>query len=343
MSEIRRRGSFPLDREEFAEVLERLGEEDVQKLFERAREKAQEQFGRGIYVRGLLEISSYCKNNCYYCGIRRDNRKAGRYRMSREEILDCCRKGREAGFRTFVLQGGEDPLQSPQWVEETVRQIRKEFPDCAITLSLGEQSEEVYRRWREAGADRYLLRHETADPCHYQQLHPKNQSLENRIACLYALKKLGYQTGSGIMVGSPGQGVAQLYQDFLFLWELQPEMIGVGPYLPHSQTPFAGETAGLLDRTLRILALLRLFFPRALLPSTTALATIHPRGRLMGILAGANVVMPNLSPVKNRKQYTLYDGKAAGGAEAMEGLELLRRELAEIGYVPSMERGDYHV
>lgn len=332
-----------LTEDEWVSLIEGRSPELADYLFEKARCIREREYGKAVYVRGLIECSNYCKNDCLYCGIRRSNRNASRYRLSREEILSCCENGYQLGFRTFVLQGGEDPAMTDDWVMEMVQAIRAGFPDCAITLSLGEKKYDTLKRWKEAGADRYLLRHETADPCHYQQLHPKNQSLENRIACLHALKKLGYQTGSGIMVGSPGQGVAQLYQDFLFLWELQPEMIGVGPYLPHSQTPFAGETAGSLDRTLRILALLRLFFPRALLPSTTALATIHPRGRLMGILAGANVVMPNLSPVKNRKQYTLYDGKAAGGAEAMEGLELLRRELAEIGYVPSMERGDYHV
>lgn len=334
---------LPISRSQAGRLFCGLAKEEEKRLFQRARVTAQAVFGKRVYLRGLLEISSYCKNNCYYCGLRRDNRKLPRYRMSREEILQSCRAAYAAGFRTFVLQGGEDPAQGPDWVEETVGRIRALFPECAITLSLGEHSRESYRRWREAGADRYLLRHETAEPEHYKRLHPREQSLQRRKKCLWDLKELGYQTGSGIMVGSPGQGMDQLYEDLEFLWELQPEMIGVGPFLPHSQTPFAGEPAGELGTTLRLLAVLRLLFPKALLPATTALATLHPEGRSLGILAGANVVMPNISPAGNREKYALYDGKAASGAEAVEGLKLLDAELNRIGYAASMERGDYHV
>lgn len=337
------KGDLPLSEQQLLEILGELTEEQEQELFARARQKAKKEFGRGIYLRGLLEISNYCRNNCYYCGLRRDNRQLTRYRLSREEILDSCQAAYDAGFRTFVLQGGEDGVQSPEWVEETVKQIRKRFPQCAITLSLGEHSREIYLRWKEAGADRYLLRHETADPEHYRILHPPAQTLERRKECLWTLKELGYQTGSGIMVGSPGQSFRQVYRDLKFLWELQPEMIGIGPFLPQHQTPFASEKPGSLNITLRLLAVLRLLFPRVLLPATTALATLDPQGRNLGILAGANVVMPNISPVKNRENYALYDGKARNGAEAVEGLSLLREELRQIGYVPSMERGDYHV
>ena len=333
-------GPLPLSRGELRQILEELTGEQEAELFARARRKAQEGFGRGIYLRGLLEISNYCRNNCYYCGLRRDNRQLERYRLSREEILDCCQAAYQAGFRTFVLQGGEDPVQGPDWVEETVGQIRDRYPQCAITLSLGEHSRETYRRWREAGADRYLLRHETAEPKHYERLHPPEQSLQRRKECLWKLKELGYQTGSGIMVGSPGQGLEQIYRDLEFLWELQPEMIGIGPFLPQHQTPFSGEKPGSLTVTLRLLALLRLLFPRVLLPATTALATLDTGGRNRGILAGANVVMPNLSPTEVRGSYLLYDNKICTDEEAAECRVLLEKQMSTIGYQVVTARGD---
>lgn len=306
-----------------------------------ARQTSLRHFGNRVYVRGLLEISNRCRNNCYYCGIRRNNREITRYALSRETILQCCSEGYHLGFCTFVLQGGEDSALRTEWVEETVRQIHLRFPDCAITLSIGERSREEYRRFFEAGASRYLLRHETRNPAHYASMHPAEMQLSHRLSCLQWLKEIGYQVGTGMMVGSPGQTVEHLVDDLMFIERFQPEMIGIGPFLPHSQTPFSEESPGDLELTLRLLSLLRLMHPTALIPATTALASLHPQGRLRGILAGANVVMPNLTPSERRSQYNLYNGKAAFGAEAAEGLSLLEKELATIGYAVSYERGDY--
>ncbi len=330
-----------LTRKDFQILMEELPPEGEQELFRRARELSREIFGRDIYLRGLIEISNVCRNNCYYCGIRKGNRQAERYRLGREEILSCCQAGYSLGFRTFVLQGGEDPLQDDRWVEETVAAIRRKYPDCAVTLSVGERSREAYRRFREAGADRYLLRHETADPVHYARLHPGEMSLENRIRCLHDLKELGYQVGTGFMVGAPYQTLDTLWQDLELIRELQPEMIGIGPYLVHHGTPFADQKNGSMDRTLRLLAVFRLLYPEVLLPSTTALNTIHPEGRTRGILAGANVLMPNLSPRDSRKKYDLYDHKRSTGGEAAEGIRLLGEILGQIGYRISGSRGDY--
>ena len=308
---------------------------------DQAREICLRTFGNRVYIRGLIEITSYCRNNCYYRGLRAANRRAQRYRLSREQILDCCRTGHELGFRTFVLQGGEDPGMSAEWVAETVMQIRGEFPDSAITLSLGEQSKAVDRMWREAGADRYLLRHETADEAHYRLLHPPELSFQNRRECLYALKELGYQIGAGFMVGSPGQTEKTLEKDLQFLEELQPHMIGIGPFVPHHDTPFVNEPAGTAEQTLKWISRLRIAFPKALLPATTALGTIDPTGREKGILAGANVVMPNLSPREVRAKYELYDNKLCTGAEAAESLADLAARMESIGREIVVDRGDH--
>lgn len=310
-------------------------------LFALAQETAQKSFGRQIFVRGLIEFTNYCKNDCYYCGIRRSNKNAARYRLTQEEILECCQAGYGLGFRTFVLQGGEDYFYSDEDIAAIVRAIKTQHPDCAVTLSIGERSRETYALWKKAGADRYLLRHETADFAHYAKLHPAELSAANRQQCLYTLKELGYQAGAGFMVGSPYQTAENLADDLMFLQKLRPQMIGIGPFIPHHDTPFKDEPAGSVELTLVLLAVLRLLFPHVLLPATTALGTLAPGGRLLGIKAGANVIMPNLSPQNVRGKYLLYDNKLHTGAEAAEALNELQREVASIGYRIVSARGDY--
>lgn len=310
-------------------------------LFALAQERAQKSFGRQIFVRGLIEFTNYCKNDCYYCGIRRSNKNAARYRLTQEEILECCHAGYGLGFRTFVLQGGEDYFYSDEDIAAIVRAIKAQHPDCAVTLSIGERSRETYALWKQAGADRYLLRHETADCAHYAKLHPAELSAKNRQNCLYTLKELGYQAGAGFMVGSPYQTAENLADDLMFLQKLRPQMIGIGPFIPHHDTPFKDEPAGSVELTLVLLAVLRLLFPHVLLPATTALGTLAPGGRLLGIKAGANVIMPNLSPQNVRGKYLLYDNKLHTGAEAAEALNELQREVASIGYQIVSARGDY--
>jgi len=310
-------------------------------LFERARFKAQQVYGKSIYLRGLIEFTNYCKNDCLYCGLRAGNGNAQRYRLSKEQILDCCKIGHTLGFRTFVLQGGEDPYYTDDILDEIVSEIRTAHPDCAITLSLGERNYESYERLRKAGADRYLLRHETANEGHYNSLHPSDMSLENRKQCLYNLKELGYQVGCGFMVGSPNQTADHIVDDFMFINELKPHMVGIGPFIPHSDTPFKDKAAGDLHLTLNILAILRLMQPNLLIPATTALGTIDPNGRELGVLAGANVVMPNLSPVDVRKKYLLYDNKICTGDEAAECVACMGRRIQNTGYEVVVSRGDY--
>ena len=293
-----------------------------------------------VYVRGLIEFTNYCKNNCYYCGIRRDNKKAVRYRLSKEQILDCCKEGYELGFRTFVLQGGEDPFYTDEKIIDIVSNIRRNHPDCAITLSIGEKPKESYQAFYDAGANRYLLRHETASEEHYKKLHPESMSLENRKQCLFNLKEIGYQVGSGFMVGSPFQTTEYLIEDLRFLQKLMPDMIGIGPYITHEETPFADKPCGSVELTLRLLSILRLMFPYVLLPSTTALGTLHKQGRELGLKAGANVVMPNLSPVKVRKYYDIYDNKICTGEEAAQCKGCLERRVLSAGYRIVTDRGD---
>ncbi len=310
---------------------------------EHARAVAREHFGTGVFVRGLIEISSYCKNNCFYCGLRAANRAAARYRLSHDEVLACCREGDKLGFNTFVLQGGEDVAQNDAFIENLVAAIHREFPDKAITLSVGERSPEAYAAFRAAGAARYLLRHETACDKHYAALHPRTMSGEARRASLFVLKELGYQVGSGMMTGSPGQTVDNLADDFVFLQKLEPQMIGVGPFIPAAGTPFASCEAGNAELTLYIISLLRLRFPRALIPATTALATLLPDGMERGILSGANVVMPNLSPADVRAKYSIYDNKKSSGSESAQQLSQLAQRLQGIGYYIDYARGDYSV
>lgn len=329
-----------LTKAEWMQLIDGRTTELAEFLFERAREVRHAHYGKNVYIRGLIEFSNYCKNDCYYCGIRKSNRCLSRYRLTKEEILSCCQNGYELGFRTFVLQGGEDLWFNRERMTELIRSIRREFPDCAITLSVGEREKDEYQAYFDAGADRFLLRHETANEGHYRYLHPEELSLSHRKECLWNLRQIGYQVGSGIMVGSPGQKTEHLAEDMLFLQELQPHMVGIGPFIPHKDTPFREETAGTLELTLFLLGLVRLMLPKTLIPATTALNTIHSDGRKMGILAGANVVMPNLSPKENRKLYSLYDNKRCMGDEAAEGLALLRAEMEEIGYTVVTARGD---
>ena len=330
-----------LNAEEYRSLLLCQDTETNAYLQQKAQQTTLARFGNAVFIRGLIEISNRCRNNCLYCGIRKSNIMVSRYSLSRETILSCCREGYALGFRTFVLQGGEDISQTDNWVTETVASIRQEFPDCAITLSLGEKSKEAYQRFFDAGANRYLLRHETFNETHYRNLHPSEMSQTYRLNCLQSLKDIGYQTGTGIMVGSPGQTIDHLVEDILFIEHFQPEMIGIGPFIPHADTPFANEQAGNIELTLKLLSIFRLMHPSALIPTTTALASLSPDGRERGILAGANVVMPNLSPSVVREKYTLYNNKVAFGSEAAEGLKLLEKQLNKIGYTISRERGDY--
>ncbi|HHU50409.1 MAG TPA: [FeFe] hydrogenase H-cluster radical SAM maturase HydE [Firmicutes bacterium] len=330
-----------LSKAEFVELLKGFNKDDAQYLFSQSRALADELFGKKIYIRGLIEFTNFCKNDCFYCGIRRSNHQAERYRLSKEDILSCCEQGYALGFRTFVLQGGEDPWYTDEKLIDIISSIRRAYPDCAITLSLGEKTYEQYRGYYKAGANRYLLRHETANAEHYAKLHPPAQRAEDRQRCLYHLKEIGYQVGTGFMVGSPGQTTEHLAEDLLFIKKLKPHMIGIGPFIPHKDTAFAKFPAGSLDLTLFLLGLLRLMLPSALIPATTALGTIHPEGRELGILAGANVVMPNLSPVWVRKKYELYDHKICTGEEAAECRHCLQGRLQKIGYELVVSKGDY--
>ncbi len=297
-----------------------------------ADEVRREHYKNTVYIRGLIEFSNYCRCNCLYCGIRRDNKNAKRYRLTKEEILSCCQEGYRLGFRTFVLQGGEDPHFTDDVMCDIVASIKSEYPDCAVTLSLGERTKESYMRLKNAGADRYLLRHETAAEEHFKKLHPEENSLQNRKQCLFDLKELGFQVGSGFMVGSPYQTTENLISDLRFLQELKPDMIGIGPFISHCDTPFAKEKNGGFALTLRMLAILRLMFPKSLIPATTALGTISAGGRELGIIGGANVIMPNLSPDAVRKKYLLYDNKLSSGLEAAEEIEKLKEQIKSIGY-----------
>lgn len=329
-----------LSREEFVRLLAISEKDDIDYLTERAKCIRDDIYGKRVFIRGLIEISNYCKNDCYYCGIRRSNKNAQRYRLSKEQILSCCENGYELGFRTFVMQGGEDAFFKDEVVCDIVSSIKEKYPDCAVTLSLGERSTESYRKMKEAGADRYLLRHETFDNTHYNKLHPVELDPENRKRCLRDLKALGYQTGTGIMVGSPYQTLENIAEDLLFIKELNPEMIGIGPFIPHKDTPFKDFESGTMEMTLRLISILRLLCPKALIPATTALGTISPQGREKGILAGANVIMPNLSPKEDRKKYMLYNDKLSDGEEAAEGLNKLKESMRKIGYEIVEDRGD---
>ena len=337
----RLRTAGTLSREEFADLIENRDKVDRDALQKTAVGIRRSIYGDEVYIRGLIEFSSYCRNDCLYCGLRRSNGKAERYRLTPEEILEAASYGHEIGFRTFVLQGGEDPYYTADRIAKIVSSIKEIFPDSAVTLSIGERNYEEYKLWKDAGCDRYLLRHETADGEHYAKLHPEEMSLENRKNCLYELKSLGYQVGCGFMVGSPYQTAQTLAEDMLFIKDLKPEMVGIGPFIPHHDTPFKDEPAGSADLTLFMLSLIRIMLPEVLLPATTALGTLDPLGREKGLKAGANVLMPNLSPLSVRKKYLLYDNKICLGEEGAECLACLGKRVKNAGFVTVMTRGDH--
>ena len=326
--------------EEYALLVKERTPETAARLAAAATEKRQAIYGNTVYIRGLIEVSNICKNNCHYCGIRAGNPNCDRYRLTEEDILAACAEGYELGFRTFVLQGGEDGHFTDERLTSLLRAIKKNHPDCAVTLSLGERTRESYEALHEAGADRYLLRHETATKSHYEKLHPAALSFDNRMRCLRDLREIGYQVGCGFMVGSPYQTVDDLARDLEFISDFKPDMCGIGPFIPHKDTPFAGFSAGTVELTCYLLSIIRLIHPPVLLPATTALGTIHPEGRELGIRSGANVVMPNLSPAHARENYMLYNNKLRSGAEAAQNLDDLRRRMAAIGYEVVTDRGD---
>lgn len=329
-----------LAEEELLRLLSSFDAEDLEEIGKRANTVRQKYYGNQVYTRGLIEFTNYCRNDCYYCGIRKSNQNAVRYRLSKEEILSCCKEGYSLGFRTFVLQGGEDGFYTDDLICDIIKGIKQSYPFCAVTLSVGEREKETYQKWFDAGADRYLLRHETANEAHYKKLHPESLSLSHRKQCLFWLKEIGYQVGSGFMVGSPFQTVENLVEDLRFLQKLQPDMIGIGPFIPHKDTDFAKEEQGSLEMTLLLISVLRLLFPQVLLPATTALGTIKENGRELGILAGANVVMPNLSPVSVRKKYALYDNKICTGEESAQCRGCLSNRMESIGFELVTARGD---
>ena len=329
-----------LEKEEWAALIRGRTDILAEYVFSLARKERHQHYGHDVYIRGLIEFTNYCKNDCYYCGIRKSNAGVMRYRLGEEQILSCCSAGYALGFRTFVLQGGEDGWFTDERMVRIVGAIKSRFPDCAVTLSIGERSKESYQALFQAGADRYLLRHETFNAVHYSLLHPSSLTAASRQKCLWTLKDIGYQVGAGFMVGAPGQTPEYLAEDLLFLEKLKPHMVGIGPFIPHHATPFAGELAGTLEETLFLLGLIRLLLPKVLLPATTALGTIAPNGRELGILSGANVIMPNLSPADVRENYTLYDNKLCTGAEAAAGIQELKDRMCAIGYQIVTDRGD---
>lgn len=327
--------------EEFLALITLDDPDAEQYLAEKATAVRRQIYGDLVFIRGLIEFTNICKNDCYYCGIRRSNRNCQRYRLTTEEILACCAAGYDLGFRTFVLQGGEDPYFTRERMTDLIRAIKSAYPDCALTLSVGEKDTETYREWFEAGADRYLLRHETANSALYSALHPKELSLENRLRCLKDLKEIGYQVGCGFMVGSPGQTPEMILEDLRFIEAFRPQMVGIGPFIPHKDTAFSQHTPGSAALTLRLLAILRLMLPEVLLPATTALGTVMGDGRRQGMLYGCNVVMPNLSPSDVRQKYALYNNKISAGEEAAESVALLKESMAAVGYQVVTDRGDW--
>jgi biotin synthase len=325
---------------EYEYLIENRTPESADRLRELAVRVRREHYGNAVYIRGLIEISNICKNDCIYCGIRCSNRDCERYRLTREQILSCCDEGYALGFRTFVMQGGEDPHFDDDLLCDIVRSIKGKYPDCAVTLSMGERSRESYEKLYAAGADRYLLHHETADAEHYSKLHPSNMSFENRMRCLRDLRDIGFQTGCGFMVGSPYQTYTHIARDLKFIEEFKPQMCGIGPFIPHKATPFASFAAGTVELTCYLLSIIRLIHPTILLPATTALGSIKEGGREKGILSGANVVMPNLSPMDNRKKYELYNNKLYSSAESAQAKAELEERIKNIGYEVVCHRGD---
>lgn len=333
------KGQMP-EKEELLKLLTNYNSKDAEYLFKLARKVREKIYGKAVYIRGLVEFTNYCRNNCYYCGIRRSNQNLCRYRLSDREIYNCCDEGYGIGLRTFVLQGGEDIYFTKERLCTIIENIKKKHPDCAITLSVGERDYKDYLAWYESGADRYLLRHETAMEWHYNKLHPPEMSLSHRKECLFMLKEIGYQTGAGFMAGSPYQTPECIVEDLYFLHGLKPHMVGIGPFISQKDTPFASKNNGTLKQTLFLLGIIRLMLPDVLLPATTALATIAPDGHKRGLLAGANVLMPNLSPVYARDKYTLYDNKAVTGEESAQCICLIKECIENAGYIMDFSRGD---
>jgi len=330
-----------LSKKELAEIIKINHNSNDSDVFRQADDIRKKYYGNKVYIRGLIEFTNYCKNNCYYCGLQCRNKSLERYRLDKNTILKCCEYGYKCGFKTFVLQGGEDLYYTDEKMEDIIYSIKSKYPDCALTLSVGEKDYKTYKRYFDAGADRFLLRHETADKEHYSKLHPNTMSFENRIKCLYNLKSIGFQTGAGFMVGSPYQSYENLADDLLFIKKLRPEMVGIGPFIPQKQTIFAHKKTGDLKLTLVMLALTRIMLENVLLPSTTALATISKQGRIKGLQSGCNVIMPNLSPFEIRKNYAIYDNKAIGSSETVENLNALEKEIISAGYIMDMSRGDF--
>lgn len=333
-------GTHSLSEGEYKELIELRDRESSLTLQKEAVRLRKEIYGHKVFIRGLIEVSNICRNDCYYCGIRKSNRSCDRYRLSKEDILSCCKDGYALGFRTFVMQGGEDGFFSDAFLCDVISEIKNLYPDCAVTLSLGERSRESYEKLFKAGADRYLLRHETADEEHYSRLHPENLTLRNRMECLRNLKEIGFQTGCGFMVGSPFQNTECIAKDLKFIEEFEPEMVGIGPFIPHKDTPFGNYPPGSAELTCFLLSVIRIIHPSVLLPSTTALGTLEEGGREKGILHGANVIMPNLSPTDVRDKYMLYNNKLSTGAESAQKLEELKKKIDSIGYSIVTERGD---
>ncbi len=336
-------GGTMLSKEELVSLIGATAEDGIQYLCEKANQKKEAVYGKSVYIRGLIEFTNFCKNDCYYCGIRCSNKKAVRYRLSLTDILSACEQGDALGIETFVLQGGEDPYFTDDKILEIISAIKRKYPKKALTLSVGEKPYESYQKYKNVGADRYLLRHETITVEHYKKLHPKILSIENRVKCLHALKELGFQTGAGMMVGSPYQRDEHLAEDLLFLRKFQPHMVGIGPFIHHNHTPFQNFPDGSVDKTIKMVALTRLLLPNALIPSTTALATLSNDGRKQALLSGANVVMPNLTPLPVRGNYLLYQNKIATGTETGESFQLLKEEIEAIGLTVDLSRGDYQI
>ncbi len=331
-----------LSKQEWITLIGSYTEDDCNYAISLATEIVKKIYGSKIFMRGLIEISNYCKNDCYYCGIRCGNKNAARYRLSKEDILMCADEGYVLGFRTFVLQGGEDLHYTDEIMCDIIKTLKKKYPDCAVTLSLGEKTKETYKKYFDAGADRYLLRHETANGDHYAKLHPEKMSPATRKECLFNLKNIGFQVGAGFMVGSPYQTVENLAEDMMFLGDFKPHMVGIGPFIPHKDTPFAKESAGDVTLTLFLLALTRIMLPAVLLPSTTALGTAEKDGRIKGILAGANVIMLNLSPQEVKAKYMLYDNKVGTTGQTVNHKKDFEEKLKEIGYEAVIGRGDFY-
>lgn len=329
-----------LELEEYQLLIENINPDLMKRAAEYAVKYQEQFYGKMVFVRGLVEFTNYCKNDCYYCGIRRSNRECERYRLRKDDIIACANEGYQLGFRTVVLQGGEDYTYSDEDICQIIKGIKQAHPDMVITLSIGERERSSYEAYYKAGARRYLLRHETASPELYAKLHPEELSWEHRMNCLRDLKDIGYQVGAGFMVQSPGQTAADLAKDLKFIEEFKPDMCGIGPFISHKDTPFAKEESGTLEMTLFLLSLLRIIYPQMLIPATTALGTIDPKGREKGIQAGANVLMPNLSPTSVRKMYTLYDNKICTGEEAAECINCLKGRVSSIGYEVVTDAGN---